>query len=505
MRAFISSRRTRSTSETASRKAASTSQPLPDNQSFALGPGEVSLHPEFPSILRLNSAHQQKVYYSDRLWTRVEREIDGEHPAENEGWVDVWCQLSGVTLCIWTMQAIEDARVSCEHVQPQYINVADALVQLIDASKLPDSYTMPCQGVDSILTLNTAGSNLFIFACESQTTLLKWLSAFLVACWEKSRLEEIYTAQLLRISFTENGEWREPPTTLGSGHTGVWASVRIAGQTNWRRLWVVVSTELPVLTKHDAPTEHQSAFSPNSAHLRSTSNPASPKKGRLSGLLSRSKTRRNSGTSGTRGVPTILFYYSDKLKDRKTPMMSLSNVFQAFAVYPERPDLVTQNTMVKIEGLLGDEEGAGSYKGTEAWLLALLEVGSGQATGLRRILEWVVGVHDTFKLYGRPSNYSFDPQNAVSLMYAYPTGLNINHLFLGPQLVESWHSRELSTSTARSQLTNILQEYMRPSILPVASSIRESGRQQELVRGPQLANDTTIRDASEKAQEISVI
>lgn len=71
--------------------------------------------------------------------------------------------------------------------------------------------------------------------------------------------------------------------------------------------------------------------------------------------------------------------------------MSVSNVSQAFAVYPERPDLVTQNTMIKIEGLLGEEGGAEPYNGAEAWLQVLLEVGADQATGLRKILEWLVG------------------------------------------------------------------------------------------------------------------
>lgn len=126
MRISITTKRIRFISETSSHRAAP-SQSLLDENSFALGPGEVSLLPDFPSILRLNSAHQQKVYYSDRLWKRVEREVDGARPAKNEGWVDVWCQLSGITLCIWTMQAIEDAKVSCEHVQPQYISVADAV------------------------------------------------------------------------------------------------------------------------------------------------------------------------------------------------------------------------------------------------------------------------------------------------------------------------------------------------------------------------------------------
>lgn len=89
--------------------------------------------------------------------------------------------------------------------------------------------------------------------------------------------------------------------------------------------------------------------------------------------------------------PMISFYSSTKPKERKTPILSVSGVSQAFAVYPERPDLITRSTLVKIEGRLGKEEGAGAIKGTEAWVLVMPEVESGQTAGPRKMLEWVVG------------------------------------------------------------------------------------------------------------------
>jgi CCR4-NOT transcriptional complex subunit CAF120 len=103
-------------------------QQAPQQESpFALGPTGIPLHPEIRSVLRLNAAHQQKVYYSGRLSKRVERGTDGTRPNKDQGWIDIWCQLGGVTLSIWNMQAIEEANAKGEQVPPQYVNVTDAV------------------------------------------------------------------------------------------------------------------------------------------------------------------------------------------------------------------------------------------------------------------------------------------------------------------------------------------------------------------------------------------
>ena len=100
---------------------------------------------------------------------------------------------------------------------------------------------------------------------------------------------------------------------------------------------------------------------------------------------------QNFGWTDTNAVPMVYFYASAGAKERKPPILTVSDVSQAFAVYPERPDLITRSTLVKIEGRLGREEGAGAVKGTEAWVLLMPEVESGQTAGPRKMLEWVVG------------------------------------------------------------------------------------------------------------------
>lgn len=54
-----------------------------------------------------------------------------------------------------------------------------------------------------MLTLNTAGSNLYLFSCPSAEALMQWTAALRLSAWEKSRLEEIYTAHLIRISMND--------------------------------------------------------------------------------------------------------------------------------------------------------------------------------------------------------------------------------------------------------------------------------------------------------------
>jgi len=79
-----------------------------------------------------------------------------------------------------------------------------------------------------------------------------------------------------------------------------------------------------------------------------------------------------------------------KPKDRKKPFLSLRDVTQAFAVYPERPELINKSTLMKIEGAIGDEEVAGAMRKREGWILVMpeLEVGVPQAN---ETIRWLSG------------------------------------------------------------------------------------------------------------------
>ncbi|KAF9456625.1 hypothetical protein BDZ94DRAFT_1314985 [Collybia nuda] len=451
------------------------------------------LHPEIRSVVQLTAAHAHKIYFSGPLVRRVERQPDGQKPTKDEGWCDVWAQLGGTTLSIWDMKQIQEASKVGKEVPPTYVNMTDAFVQVLGSITVPATTNGPAKKYTNVLTLNTAGSNLLLFSCPSTIALISWAAALRLSAWEKSRLEEIYTAHLIRITLSA----RDVPTTLVRGHMEGWVRIRIAGQTDWKRMWMIVNAG------NEGPAPPRSV--PGGGGVGGVPTPVThaPKKKRMSNLFSRDN---NTQQPAVPTKPMILMYASPKPKDKKKSLLSVRNVTQAFAVYPERPELITRSTLIKVEGLLGDEETAGGMKSREGWLLIMpeLEGGLGQAA---EMLKWVVALHDAFELYGRPEAWTWDPRDPLSLMFAYPVGPSKDLLFLDRELAETLDPRDDRTSAVRSRLINILLERMRghepplsqhsipsnqstdkPPILPPIGiqNINNGGFNPSLTSGPQL-------------------
>ncbi|KAF4613981.1 hypothetical protein D9613_007907 [Agrocybe pediades] len=401
------------------------------------------LHPEIRSVVQLSIAHAHKVYFSGPLVRRYERQPDGQKPHKDEGWVDVWAQLGGTTLSIWSMKEIQEASKQGKEVPPSYINVTDAFIQVLGSVTVQPTATTPGKRYTNVLTLNTAGSNLLLFSCPSTPALISWAAALRLAAWEKSRLEEIYTAHLIRITLTA----RDVPTTLIRGKMEGYARVRIAGQTDWKRVWLVVQ-------EGSEGVDHAATSAAANA-VQSTM-----KKKRMSNLFSREQNVANFPVP-TRA--TVSFYAGPKPKDRKKPLLTVHSVTQAFGVYPERPELINRSTLIKIEGTLGDDDIAGTLRGREAWVLIMpeLENGVGQAA---EMLKWVVALHDAFELYGRPDAWTWDPRDPVSLMFGYPVGPQKENLFMDREVVENMDPRDDRTSAIRTEMKRLLLANMKPAV-----------------------------------------
>jgi len=82
------------------------------------------------------------------------------------------------------------------------LTIYDKFVQVLGSVTVPATPTVPSKRYTNVLTLNTAGSNLLLFSCPSTAALISWAAALRLAAWEKSRLEEIYTAHLIRITLS---------------------------------------------------------------------------------------------------------------------------------------------------------------------------------------------------------------------------------------------------------------------------------------------------------------
>lgn len=155
-----------------------------------------------------------------------------------------------------------------------------------------------------------------------------------------------------------------------------WVTIRVAGQTDWKKLWMVISNGTDGATGR-----------PGSADGDSSVNGTTPRRKRMSQLFSRD---HSPPVLATPGRATISMFLSQKPKDKKKAVLTLSNVTQVFAVYPERPELINHSTLMKVEGLLGDEDTAGAMRSREGWLLVMpaIEAGRNQA---EEMLKWVIG------------------------------------------------------------------------------------------------------------------
>lgn len=164
---------------------------------------------------------------------------------------------------------------------------------------------------------------------------------------------------------------RTAPSTLVRGRREGWVRIRIAGQTDWKHLWMVVTS---------GPTQEASGGSP-----QPTPPGPSQHKRRISFF-----GRDNHQIQPPSTEPLITFYLSPKPKDRKRPFLNLRDVTQAFAVYPERPELINKSTLMKIEGTIGDEEVAMAMRKQEGWILIMpeLETGVPQAN---ETIRWLIG------------------------------------------------------------------------------------------------------------------
>jgi CCR4-NOT transcriptional complex subunit CAF120 len=163
-----------------------------------------------------------------------------------------------------------------------------------------------------------------------------------------------------------------------------WVRIRIAGQTDWKHLWMVVTC---------GPTQEASGGPPQPG----IPHDPPPHKRRISTLFGRD----NNPPPPPSAEPLIAFYLSPKQKDRKRSFLTLQNVTQAFAVYPERPELINKSTLMKIEGAIGDEEVAMAMRKREGWVLIMpeLETGVPQAN---ETIRWLIGTVVSYSIVISP-------------------------------------------------------------------------------------------------------
>ena len=117
-----------------------------------------------------------------------------------------------------------------------------------------------------------------------------------------------------------------------------------------------------------------------------------PKKTRFAGLFSRNKPNDFPERA------TISLYIAPRGKDKRKALLTFDAVTQAFAVYPERPELISSSTLIKLEGTYGDEDMCANMKYREGWMLLMPDL-EGVQSANGEALKWLIGERAPFPGY----------------------------------------------------------------------------------------------------------
>ena len=198
--------------------------------------------------------------------------------------------------------------------------------------------------------------------CDLAKDAASWVAAFRLSRWEKSHLDEIYTAYLIRTNINDG---RNVPSTLTDGRLEGWVRVKTSHRhREWKRLWMCVSAG--TITKAIAQNLERDTWD----------SPYTTKRG-ISGLFSRDK-------SSVPPEQANIFLYDGRRWKYSKPVFKFNAVTQAFAVYPERPELINSRPLIKLEGT-HREEIRGAV--TEGWMQLMPD---SEGAGIEKMLRWLI-------------------------------------------------------------------------------------------------------------------
>jgi hypothetical protein len=175
---------------------------------------------------------------------------------------------------------------------------------------------------------------------------------------------------------------------------------------------------------------------------------------------------------------------------RKEPLFKMTNVTQAYAIFPGPSDQAGGATPIKVQGRYTP----GRRAPKDGWMLVLPDLPKSAAPKpIVETLKWTVGksacdplrypahifgftgIHDAFGLYGRPVSYRWSRYDPYSLLFASPEGADadvsalvrvtasyahsqMQQLFLSRESAEILPTGESRTSVIHAQLADILVE-----------------------------------------------
>ncbi|KAI8340412.1 hypothetical protein BD560DRAFT_485091 [Blakeslea trispora] len=267
---------------------------------------------------------------------------------------------------------------SNEQVVPEYVQIADLNADLLGKSAE--------SGKDNVLSLNSDGQVHLLLDFSTHQLLQQWVSAIRLSRFEHTKLQQIFTRHFLSRSAYVDILLK--PTGKMEGQI----EVQLGSSKESQTLWAIASDKV----------EEKKFFGKKSK----------PSKGH------------------------ITLYESKKAKQ---PMATITNVIQAYILYPNSAQQIDSVTAFKIEA-------SGDCK--EATI---------KTTSSKELAQWIVSTFDAFKLYGRPDRLLDDTLNINSLNFGEPRNNgDISRLFLEVNEVSHLDVKNENLADSMAQYTNIL-------------------------------------------------
>lgn len=323
---------------------------------------------DLENVAKLFLRYNHKMYIEGYLTTMVEVTPEGKHFGSTQ-WKNVFAELSGSTLAVWDAEKSNRQ----EGILPSYVNITDATMEILDQSIVGKPNCFAIQ--------NTAGGNRFVFQASTRQDMDKWESGFWLASFEGTKLHEMYTRKLLGRSMYKPFFTKQP-----SNGIECYLQVRFAGKSEWKRLWTVVDKK-----------------SDKKRWVRNKSSPP---------------------------LPGQILLYDDKKS--RNPVISITNIVRAYAIYPETPQLSEHSTLFKVEGTVTTVSSNSTSDIPDRISHVLF-----MANNSKEMAQWLMSTFDVFKLYGRPQQTSFNQVQADGIHYSAESLLMIpGKLFLDIQEVQ---------------------------------------------------------------------
>ncbi|KAL1954983.1 hypothetical protein VTO42DRAFT_390 [Malbranchea cinnamomea] len=402
------------------------------SQQVPLADVEPEPTPELEPIFSYLNLQANKLYYEGYLLRLNDLDSQGR-PCPDRQWVECFAQLIGSVIWMWDAAALDEAGEYGD-VHPTHINVADASLSMVEVSPKSHESNQPVQ---KVLSISTAGKNRYLLHFNSLNALTQWTAAIRLTMYENTLLQESYTGALIagKGKYLNNIKTILERTRFKYED---WVRVRFSPGTPWKRCWCVITP------------------------------PDEKEKKKLLRAQKKKKSAYERSTVVVKG--SVKFYETKKTKKTK-PLVTITDAYSAFALYPQSRSLVDQSTLVKIEGQMTIHSKVESK--FEGFVFVLPELHPA-VSGLEIMLRFLFPVFDTFHLYGRPNRLLADTFNTRSLMFAMPSGRRVAYLdnldvasLLHTEGSPNWSEQEwrrrMKEATARRMASNSTHSNSRAS------------------------------------------